>query len=126
MAIERFVPQGEATRNVALTCHFSRFIPSPLPTPFISLTSISNSTWACRLYCMCIVTNARYKRDTHANARETATERYVVQAQTYQIKKEKVDSLPVENVRIFMRKLVTRLIKDCLLSWHNKKQSDKT
>jgi len=55
-------------RRVALTCHFSRFIPSPLPTPFISLTSIPNSTWACRLYCICVVTNARYKCDTHANA----------------------------------------------------------
>jgi len=61
---------------------------------------------------MCIVTNARYKCDTHANARETAIERYIVQAQTYQIKKEKVDLLPVENVWIH-EKINTRLIKDC-------------
>lgn len=78
---DRFV----APRRLALTYHFSRFnsfflSSLPLSASLISLRSIPNSMWACRLYCIRVSLRTFGTNDTHANARETVIERYVVQA----------------------------------------------
>lgn len=110
MTVKRFVPQDGATRNVssrhvALTYHFSRSIPPALHLSFcLRQFRIQRGRVAA---IVCVSLRTRGTNDTHANAGQTdCRERYVVQAHTYQIKKEKVNSLPVEDWKIFVRKLV--------------------
>lgn len=109
MIAERFVPQGGTTksvlsRRITLTYHFSRFIP---PATYTFHFAYVNSEFSVGVPPLLYV--YRYERivqTIHMQMRERRLEKYVVQAYTYQIKKEKVNSLLVKDGRIFVRKLV--------------------